>query len=179
MLQPILDKLVKASSEQRSPLYKAVAVMIGLLVFIGAIPALLFYLGQAAETHLLARLAVRIQQIVAVVCIALGLGFALWTGLTMALAGRGTPVPLSPPHKLIVKGPYKYCRNPLQLGVITYYLGVGLYFGTWAVGAAMFAIGLILGAIYHKLVEEKELRLRFGEVYEEYKRRTPFIFPKL
>jgi protein-S-isoprenylcysteine O-methyltransferase Ste14 len=40
-------------------------------------------------------------------------------------------------------------------------------------------LGLILFSFYNKLVEEKELLLRFGKQYEEYKRKTPFLIPKL
>ncbi len=179
MLQRFLDKLVNASSEHRSPLYKVVALIIGVLVFIGAVPALLFLAAQAAETRVLADLALRIKLAVGIACAAVGLAFALWTVLAMATSGKGTPVPLAPPRKLIVKGPYRLCRNPLQLGVIVYYFGIGLYFGSWAVGATMFVIGLILGSLYHKFIEEKELRLRFGDAYEEYRSKTPFLFPRL
>lgn len=178
-MQRLLEKLVGASSQERSTLYKVVAVIIGMLVFIGAIPALLFMIAQAAEARLLADLADRIQMVIAVACMAIGLAFALWTGITMAITGKGTPVPLVPPQKLIVRGPYRFCRNPLQLGVIVYYFGVGLYFGTWATAATMFLIGLVLGGLYHKLIEEKELRMKFGEEYEEYREKTPFLFPKL
>jgi protein-S-isoprenylcysteine O-methyltransferase Ste14 len=33
--------------------------------------------------------------------------------------------------------------------------------------------------IYIKLIEEKELEDRFGSEYLEYKRRTPFLIPRL
>ncbi len=76
-------------------------------------------------------------------------------------------------------GPYALCRNPLQLGVILYYLGLGTYVGSLKIGLTMFFLGLILGSSYHKFVEEKELQLRFGEEYEEYRKKTPFLIPKL
>jgi protein-S-isoprenylcysteine O-methyltransferase Ste14 len=34
-----------------------------------------------------------------------------------------------------------------------------------------------LGSAYLKLIEEKELLLRFGQDYEDYKKKTPFFFP--
>ena len=32
--------------------------------------------------------------------------------------------------------------------------------------------------VYIKLIEEKEMRLRFGADYIEYRRQTPFLFPR-
>ena len=50
---------------------------------------------------------------------------------------------------------------------------------TASIGAVMFFTGLVIGALYHKLVEEKELSERFGQDYEEYIKKTPFLIPKL
>jgi len=38
---------------------------------------------------------------------------------------------------------------------------------------------LLFSTTYIKLVEEKELEARFGEEYREYKRKTPFLIPKI
>ena len=38
-------------------------------------------------------------------------------------------------------------------------------------------IGLALGTSYHRSIEEKELALRFGKEYEEYRKRTSFFIP--
>jgi protein-S-isoprenylcysteine O-methyltransferase Ste14 len=41
----------------------------------------------------------------------------------------------------------------------------------------MLLTGATLGSIYHKCVEEKELAIRFGKEYEEYRKRTSFLIP--
>jgi protein-S-isoprenylcysteine O-methyltransferase Ste14 len=44
-------------------------------------------------------------------------------------------------------------------------------------GLVMLALGALLGTFYHKVIEEKELALRFGEECEEYRKRTSFLLP--
>lgn len=39
---------------------------------------------------------------------------------------RGTPVPLSPPHKLVNDGPYRYARNPMLTGIFVQLFGLGI-----------------------------------------------------
>jgi protein-S-isoprenylcysteine O-methyltransferase Ste14 len=77
-----------------------------------------------------------------------------------------------------VSGPYKFCRNPMILGAMLYYLGMGTYFGSLRIGIVMFLLSLIVGSCYIKLIEEKELQLKFGADYEEYKKNKPFLIPK-
>jgi len=102
-----------------------------------------------------------------------------WSTLTLARIGKGIPIPLVPTQKLIVSGPYKLCRNQLQLGVMVYYPGLGTLWGSVKIGAVMLVLTFMFGTCYHKFVEEKELLLRFGPEYEEYKARTPFLLPKM
>ncbi len=40
-------------------------------------------------------------------------------------------------------------------------------------------LGFIVGSCYHKLIEEKELTLRFGDDYQRYKENTLFLIPKI
>jgi protein-S-isoprenylcysteine O-methyltransferase Ste14 len=51
-------------------------------------------------------------------------------------------------------------------------------------GSTLLTLGVLLGLIpahifFLKYFEELELQLRFGESYNEYKRKVPFLFPKL
>jgi protein-S-isoprenylcysteine O-methyltransferase Ste14 len=178
-LDKIIDKLVGVSKEERSPRYKIVAVLIGALVFGVAVPALLFLAGYKAEQYLLKDLSRMLETIFGVLSIVLGLVLLVWTLLVQVRTGKGTPVPLAPPQKLIVTGPYKMCRNPMKLGALLYYFGIGLYFGSLVIGIIMALIAWALGGLYHRHVEEKELARRFGEEYEEYRANTPFFIPKI
>jgi protein-S-isoprenylcysteine O-methyltransferase Ste14 len=105
-----------------------------------------------------------------------GLLFSVWSCVAIFKIGRGTPAPLMPTQRLVVEGPYAYSRNPMTLGIMLFYLGLGLWVGSPSfIGLASLFIISVLA--YVKLVEEKELEERFGQEYVEYKRKTPFLFP--
>ena len=107
-----------------------------------------------------------------------GFALALWSIYVQITLGRGTPVPVMPTQTLIIKPPFSYCRNPMTLGTLIGYGGIGVMLGSWSALGFVLLFGLLL-LFYLKLVEEKELVARFGESYLEYKRTTPFIIPRL
>src|ERR687888_2119246 len=41
-----------------------------------------------------------------------------WCVWDFAVFGRGTPAPIDPPKRLVVRGLYRYVRNPMYLGVL-------------------------------------------------------------
>src|SRR5262245_23079499 len=51
-----------------------------------------------------------------VVVTVIGSIVALWCIGTFIVLGRGTPAPFDPPRRLVVRGPYRYVRNPMYLG---------------------------------------------------------------
>jgi protein-S-isoprenylcysteine O-methyltransferase Ste14 len=105
---------------------------------------------------------------------ALYLACAFWG---FAIRGKGTPLPLDPPKKLVVEGPYRVVRNPMYWGVVSLVLGEAAIFHS-AVLAEM-AAGLVVGVILFVLfVEEPQLTLKFGAEYEEYCRRVPRWLPR-
>lgn len=107
-----------------------------------------------------------------------GFSLGFWSVESQISMGGGTPVPVMPTQKLVVRGPFVYCRNPMTLGTLIGYLGVSLWIGSIsAILIVLFLISLLL--IYIKFIEERELEARFGPEYLEYKRNTPFILPRL
>jgi protein-S-isoprenylcysteine O-methyltransferase Ste14 len=86
--------------------------------------------------------------------------------------GRGTPLPLDAPKKLVRRGLYRYSRNPMYVGVLTVIFG-------WAVlyrSAAITLYGLIVALCFYSFVvfgEEPRLRKRFGNDYEQYCAEVP------
>jgi protein-S-isoprenylcysteine O-methyltransferase Ste14 len=178
ILQKYLDALVQASMKNRPLSWKIIAVVLGGATFLILIPFLLFLAGYALERFVPAGYWGLMQIAFSLAAICFGLFIVAWSTLTQARIGGGTPVPLVPTQRLIVSGPYKLCRNPLQLGVMIYYLGLGTLLGSIKIGAVMLVLTFIFGTCYHKFIEEKELLLRFGPEYEEYKARTPFLLPK-
>jgi protein-S-isoprenylcysteine O-methyltransferase Ste14 len=109
--------------------------------------------------------------------IALGIFFAFWSIGDQIWLAHGTPVPVMATQKLLVSGPFKYCRNPMTLGTALGYGGLALLVGSLSSFLLVAAfIGLLV--VYLKNVEEKELTARFGQEYLDYKATTPFIIPK-
>lgn len=110
--------------------------------------------------------------------IAAGLPFGLWSVYVELTRGEGTPLPMMPTQRLIVTGPFRYCRNPMALGTILAFLGLAIARATpIGILSVIVLSGLLL--IYDKRVEERELAERFGEPYLQYKREVPFILPRL
>jgi protein-S-isoprenylcysteine O-methyltransferase Ste14 len=91
----------------------------------------------------------------------------LWTVLAFALVGKGTPVPLDPPRRLVVTGPYRFVRNPMYLAAGAVLLGAAAFHRSWAIAAYCAAL---LGAVSVFIVkyEEPTLRRLFGAEYETY-----------
>ncbi len=92
--------------------------------------------------------------------------------------GRGTLAPWDPPRRLVVRGPYRYVRNPMISGVIFMLCGLALGLrssphGTWA------ALFVAVNLIYIPLLEEAQLHARFGEAYRRYCAAVPRIVPRL
>jgi protein-S-isoprenylcysteine O-methyltransferase Ste14 len=92
--------------------------------------------------------------------------------------GRGTLAPWDPPRALVVRGPYRYVRNPMISGVVLVLFGEAMVLLsrshlTWAL------IFLAINAVYIPLVEEPLLLDKFGASYREYRRHVPRLLPRL
>lgn len=107
-----------------------------------------------------------------------GLVLYLWTVFIQLKKGRGTPMPILPPKKLLVKAPYSYSRNPMVLGIIIYYFGICAFVDSRDVFYIVASIAILL-LVYAKFWEEGELESRFGQAYIEYKKQTPFLIPRI
>jgi len=108
-----------------------------------------------------------------------GLLIALWCVWTQWTVGRGGPTPLAPTQRLINSGPYAYCRNPMHLGTILYCFAFGTFLANLMAGLICCLFEVIAVTAYGKGIEEKELALRFGRDYLEYKQNTPFLVPRI
>lgn len=116
--------------------------------------------------------------IASAVLIAIALPLALWSIVVQFRLASGTPLPFMPTRKLIITGPFVYCRNPMTLGTLLAYFAIAVLLGS----ISAFIIVLILTVallLYIKLIEEKELVARFGDEYVAYLSTTPLILPRL
>ncbi|ESR26028.1 methyltransferase family protein [Lutibaculum baratangense] len=79
--------------------------------------------------------------------------------------------------ELVRHGPYSLCRNPLYLFSFLGAAGLGALFGS-----LIFSLVLLAGcwAVFHLVTirEERFLRSRFGQAYEEYCREVPRFLPR-
>lgn len=108
----------------------------------------------------------------------LGALLAIWSVRIQYTEGKGTPYPKAATSKLVTTGPYAFSRNPMTLGALFFYLGIAI----WAKSPVVITIVLLvfIGLLrYIYIHETKELVARFGEEYQEYRRKTPFLFPRL
>lgn len=101
----------------------------------------------------------------------LGGALATWCILTFVIVGRGTPAPFDPPRRLVVRGPYRYLRNPMYLGAVFLLVGAGLYAGSLAL-AAYAVVFVAVSDQFVRRYEEPTLRRTFGADYAEYCRAT-------
>jgi len=157
-----------------------IAVILGGVIFWLIIPFLIVVVSSYIDQrlHLPTFSYGLINPLVGLLFIVVGWLFANWTVKVQFSLGKGTPIPLMATQKLIVEGPYTYCRNPMTLGTAIFYLGVAMWLGS----VSAVGLGLIYPAgilIYIKLIEEKELEDRFGFEYMAYKKNTPFLIPSL
>jgi len=117
------------------------------------------------------------QHLAALFCIAVGsalLASCIWE---FARSGRGTLAPIDPPGELVVRGLYRYVRNPMYLSVTVIILGETLlarsrallfYWALWFIAANLFVIGY----------EKPALRRRFGRPYDLYTQQVGRWFPR-
>ena len=78
---------------------------------------------------------------------------------------------------LITKGPYKFCRHPLYLSFIITILGIDLMFRS-IIGFVFIFLVSIPSAVYRAKVEDKLLRDKFGQEWQNYADEVGFLLPK-
>ena len=69
--------------------------------------------------------------------------------------------------KIISSGPFAFSRNPLNLGALVFYLGLGLILRNAWFLVCFIPAGILCGSVLIA-PEEKYLRAKFGKTYEEY-----------
>lgn len=102
----------------------------------------------------------------------------LWSTWDFLVKGRGTPAPIDPPEELVVRGLYRYVRNPMYVGGLLILAGHFLWFQSRKL--LLYAGGLFLA--FHNFVvfyEEPDLRHRFGAAYERYYQSVPRWIPRV
>jgi protein-S-isoprenylcysteine O-methyltransferase Ste14 len=95
-----------------------------------------------------------------------------------ALQGLGTPAPVFPTRHLVVKGLYRYVRNPMYLAVVLAILGQVMILGC----VSLLAYGALVWLTFDLFVlayEEPTLRRTFGAEYDSFCANVPRWVPRL
>ena len=119
---------------------------------------------------------IEVSQVIGTILGTIGVFLALWCIFAFAFIGKGTPAPFDPPQRLVMRGPYRFVRNPMYIGAGLALAGAGLYYesifllsyaGVFLLVCHLFVIGY----------EEPTLRRTFGDEYEEYCRKVRRWWP--
>jgi protein-S-isoprenylcysteine O-methyltransferase Ste14 len=95
-----------------------------------------------------------------------------------AIQGRGTPAPSAPTEDLVVRGLYRYVRNPMYLAVLAVITGQALTLSRpvllgYAAAVALAVIAFVYG------YEQPTLTRRYGARYQAYRQAVPGWWPRL
>ena len=72
-------------------------------------------------------------------------------------------------RKLVIRGPYRFTRNPMYLGLVLLSLGIGV----WTGALFLFAVPVLVFAVanwVHIPFEEAKMRRQFGSAFDDYVR---------
>jgi protein-S-isoprenylcysteine O-methyltransferase Ste14 len=106
---------------------------------------------------------------------AVGLLDSFWR---FAVEGLGTPAPVLPTRYLVVRGLYRYVRNPMYVAVVSAIVGQALVFGN----VGLLVYGGLVWLLFHVFVlvyEEPKLRASFGTDYDLFCAGVPRWIPRL
>jgi protein-S-isoprenylcysteine O-methyltransferase Ste14 len=108
--------------------------------------------------------------------ILVGVSVYFWCAWDFTFAGRGTPAPIDPPKELVVRGLYRYVRNPMYSGILSILLGEALFFESQRL-LAYTGVAFIFYYLIVLLYEEPVLKQKFGESYRKYCQSVPRWLP--
>lgn len=92
----------------------------------------------------------------------------IWSAVVMSTLGRGTSLPSAMASDLVVRGPYRFVRNPMALAGITQGAAVGLMLSSWLV-VAYAVCGSLVWNYAIRPHEERDLEARFGDEFRAYR----------
>ncbi len=105
--------------------------------------------------------------------VVLGIGFFLSQWASKIFAEEKTEIiPTSPQNRVLVtRGPFRFSRNPMYLGITGMIVGIALMLGTLPMFVAALLYFFTMRFVFVPFEEEKMAR-QFGEAYAAYKARV-------
>lgn len=90
--------------------------------------------------------------------------------------GQGTPWPWDPPRRVVVSGPYRYLRNPMQAGTVLLLCAEAVALtSVWPLAIAV--VGTAFSVTAAGLHEHQATGRRLGQSWSAYRRRTRDWWP--
>jgi protein-S-isoprenylcysteine O-methyltransferase Ste14 len=102
----------------------------------------------------------------------------LLTVVNLAVKGLGAPFAIALSRKLTSDWLYAWTRNPMVLATLAFLLALGIWFQSTLFVLWVFILVAPAWLVFVKVYEERELEIRFGASYLEYKSRTPMLLPR-
>lgn len=107
------------------------------------------------------------------------LGFILMQIAEKSLGRQfSVEVTIQADHQLVTSGPYRYLRHPRYSGVLLFFLGISIAFGSYLALAGVGLLGCVLAWRIH--AEESLLQQEFGAEWDGYCAKSwrviPFVF---
>ena len=106
----------------------------------------------------------------------LGAALYLRCAYDFVWSGRGTPLAIDPPVQLVMRGPYRYSRNPMYVGVLAILAGEALLYSDLRLLYFLLAMTVLFN-IFILGYEERALGRQFGEAYARYCEAVPRWIP--
>ena len=151
--------------------------LLGLLIFVIGIPALMWFVSGRSITYVPDSMILLVMSAFLAMC---GLALSIYSIVYMRIVGKGNPFDaygheVAPRTKhLMTSGPYRWCRNPMLVGIYIYDAGILVWL--WAVWPlVIFLVEVILLTLQVRS-EEKRLENDFGLEYLNYKQRVGRYF---
>ena len=178
-MEKVMTLFLSFTHKTYSPAYKILSMVPGSVVFLVISPLFLLYFSSSISNLIPIPWPRMLEIIIGGASLAVAFTLMLWGFLALWIDGRGTPAPITPTKTLVTTGPYHYCRNPIELGTDLYFLFLGTVFDGLTTGILCMGMGMLLGYGYIKIIEEREMMLRFGSSYKEYLKVTPLFLPDI
>jgi len=110
--------------------------------------------------------------------VAAGAAVVLDSFARFAWHGLGTPAPIYPPRHLVVKGFYRFVRNPMYVSILLILIGQALLFAD--AHLLIYALGAWLAAhLFVVFYEEPTLRRSFPGDYAQFTAHVPRWIPRI
>lgn len=170
--------------KQQIVLRHIVGYLAGFSIFVAGIPFGLYLISTSLDRYLPINLIALVGLRISLSLLIGGVGiiFILWSNLWLFFVGKGGPADwfgtqISPRSQhLVISGPYRYTRNPMMFGALSFYFGLAVFFNS-AICLGLVAALSVGASIYLKTVEEKRLLKDFGDAYQQYRKSVSMLVP--